>query len=431
MGSITLNVDPNTWNDVYRPYIACNIPTQILFGGGSSGKSLFLSRRGGLDVFRQPRNYLVIRNVANTIKGSVWNEITKALRFFKIYNYWKINKSESTIINKLTGYGFYFRGLDNTEKVKSVSPERGVFTDIWIEEATEITELQYNDLLVRQRGESKMPKRVIMSFNPVYRNHWIFKRFFKNWRDNDKIYIDDKLLILKTTYRDNRFLSEQEIKRLEQFKESSPYHYNVYCLGNWGVLGKLIITNWEVRDLSSEFDRFDNFRNGLDFGYTNDPTAFIRSSRLRDDNELYILAETGGRGWSNQYIAGQVKPIIGSDILKCDCAEPKSIDELITYDIAAQPCKKGKDSVLHGIQWLQTKKIIVHTSCQNPINELSIWQWQRNKHGEYINKPVDANNHWMDALRYAWDDEINSDGGPGIYTFADYQRDMKNGKMGG
>lgn len=427
--AINLNVNPKIHNKAYRPLLKDNTETQIIFGGSSSGKSMFLARRAVMDVFEGNRNYLCARNVASYIKPSIFREILAAISYLKLKPYFKVNLSELTITNRIRGTQFLFVGCDDTEKVKSIRAENGPITDLWVEEATEISEPAYNNLSLRLRGRAKVSKRYILSFNPIYRTHWIYKRFFsKIWKENDKIYKDEQLCILKTTYKDNRFLDKTEIRTLERYKTISPYHYNVYALGNWGVLGKLIYTNWEVQDLTEIRSRCDFYRNGLDFGYTNDPASFSRSGRVGDPDTIYIFDEDGGFGWDNPTIARNISPRVGEEIVTCDSAEPKSIDELKfgTPFINAMPCTKGPGSLLHGIQWLQQKHFIVDKQCQEHINELSIWQWKQNKNGEHINVPVDANNHWLDALRYAWDREINFVGLPGIYTDADYKKELQN-----
>ena len=301
-----------------------------------------------------------------------------------------------------------FAGTDDPEKLKSIRPAKGVFTDIWFEEATEISEPAFNQILLRQRGgDPDIVKRTTLSFNPIYRTHWIVKRFFKGVPESG-VYRSDKLLIVHSTHKDNRFLTSQDRDIIEAMKEVSVYHYQVYALGQWGILGNRVFDNWKIID--TDETKYDNYRNGLDFGFTNDPSALARS--VRKENKITVLYPSNGElyhtGLTNQQLAKILKSKLGdSEVVWCDNSEPKSIAELKLAGVNAKPVKKGKDSLIHGIQWLQQQKIEVDRRCQNAINELSIYQWKKDKDDESINIPVDANNHFIDALRYSYEREMD------------------------
>ena len=401
---VKLNVSTKIFNDVYIPYLFDDTPTQIFYGGSSSGKSVFLAQRTVLDLMKGGRNYLIVRNVAKTIRGSVYNEIIKAISNMGLSRFFTVQKSEFTI-TCFNGYQILFCGLDDPEKIKSITPAKGVITDIWIEEATEVDYNAYKQLTKRLRGRSKVSKRLIMSFNPILQDHWIYKEFFLNvWDDSKKKYKDDKLLILKTTYKDNRFLTEQDIRALEDEKDK--YFYEVYTLGNWGVLGTVIFKNWRVEDLSWLRDIADNYRNGLDFGFAEDPSALVHTHYDRKKKTIYVLDELYMPWLTNDVLAEEVKKIIGNQLVVCDSAEPKSIKELRQYGVNAIGAKKGKDSVNHGIQWLQQQTIVVDVKCQNMKNELMKYRWKEDKNGNVLPVPVDKDNHLIDALRYAYEDEF-------------------------
>lgn len=401
---VKLNVSTKIFNDVYIPYLFDDTPTQIFYGGSSSGKSVFLAQRTVLDLMKGGRNYLIVRNVAKTIRGSVYNEIIKAISNMGLSRFFTVQKSEFTI-TCFNGYQILFCGLDDPEKIKSITPAKGVITDIWIEEATEVDYNAYKQLTKRLRGRSKVSKRLIMSFNPILQDHWIYKEFFLNvWDDSKREYKDDKLLILKTTYKDNRFLTEQDIRSLEDEKDK--YFYEVYTLGNWGVLGTVIFKNWRVEDLSWLRDIADNYRNGLDFGFAEDPSALVHTHYDRKKKTIYVLDELYMPWLTNDVLAEEVKKIIGNQLVVCDSAEPKSIKELRQYGVNAIGAKKGKDSVNHGIQWLQQQTIVVDVRCQNMKNELMKYRWKEDKNGNVLPVPVDKDNHLIDALRYAYEDEF-------------------------
>ena len=193
-----IEFDPALCNAVYLPLLQDDTRTQIVFGGGSSGKSHFLGQRTVLDTL-QGRNYLILRNVARTLRGSVWNEVTKAITTMGLGDWFLVGKSDMTITALNNGAQIMFAGLDDVEKIKSITPANGVLTDIWVEEATEIDKDDYKQLEKSLRGLSKHKKRITLSFNPVYKEHWIYREFFGDWQDGASEYRDDGLSILKTT----------------------------------------------------------------------------------------------------------------------------------------------------------------------------------------------------------------------------------------
>lgn len=403
---INVNISQKVFNSVYLDYLTDEIRTQIFFGGASSGKSVFVvGQRVVYDLLQGKRNYLIIRNVAGTSRNSTFNEVKKIIIAWKISEYFKINKSEM-IIACVNGVQAMFAGLDDVEKLKSITPVKGVVTDILVEEATETTEDDLKQLQKRLRGKSKVKKRIILVFNPIMRSHWIYTSYFKGkFHDDDSFYQDKDLLILKTTYKDNlKFLEKDDIEALEN--EKNEYFYNVYTLGNWGILGDVIFTNWKVKDLTGMIPHFDNIRNGLDFGYANDPVAYNRMHYDKKRKLLYIFKEIHEFGLTNPQLADRIKPIIGRERLTCDSAEPKSIQELKDHNINAVGAMKGRDSVNFGIQWLQGNDIIIDKRCQETINEFQVYQWKKTKQGETINTPVDKDNHHIDDIRYGMESDM-------------------------
>jgi phage terminase large subunit len=397
---IEYDISKKLINKIYIEHVHAQQDIQIFFGGSSSGKSYFLAQRCILDVVQSKRNYLICRKVARTMRKSVYNEIIKTIERFNMAKLFEVNKSDGTI-TCINGNQILFAGLDDTEKIKSITPASGVITDIWIEEATETERNDILQLTKRLRGISEVKKRLIMSFNPIFQNHWIYKEYFTHFMDSP--YISDSLLILKTTYKDNAFLTDQDINNLEN--ESDTYYYNVYTLGNWGTLGKVIFTNWKVETIEIPFHQFYN---GLDFGFSVDPVAFIRCSYDKNKKTLYILDEFEELDFTNDQIADKVKAIIGSEYITCDSAEPKSIKELRSMGVNALSAKKGKGSVNFGIDWLKRQTIIISPHCINFKRELELYQYDTDKNGIIINRPIDKNNHLLDALRYALE-EIMTD----------------------
>jgi len=392
-------------NKAYIPYFNKSQFTQIYYGGSSSGKSYFLASKVVLDNLNGV-NWLVCRNVATTIGMSVFNEITKAISNMGLTKYYKINRSTMSVTCLLNNRQILFAGLDDAEKIKSVTPIDDVLHRIWIEEATEVKREAYKQLTKRLRGntKSKFSKCVILSFNPILRSHWIYKEFFGEWQDDKTSFENNRLSILKTTYKDNLFLTDDDRKQLED--ETDEYYYQVYTLGNFGVLGHVIFKNWHTEDLSSLIPTFDRIHNGLDFGYSVDPNALIRVHLDKKRKKIYVFDEWYQAGMSDSELIRLLKSKIGTQYVTCDSAEPKTIDFLYANDIRAVAAVKGADSVNRGIRWLQDYEIIVDFRCQNFKNEIEQYHWKEDRKGNVMAMPADVNNHLIDALRYALCDEI-------------------------
>lgn len=385
-------------NDTYLPYLEADQYTQIFFGGSSSGKSYFLAQRIVIDNCNG-YNYLVCRNVANTLRKSVFNEICKSISNMQLSMFYRINKSELTITCTINGKQILFAGLDDVEKLKSITPAEGILERIWIEEATEIKREAYLQLKKRLRGRTDKHKGIILSFNPVLKSHWIYKEFFAGrWDESGNLYRDDRLLILKTTYKDNQFLTQDDIYELEH--EEDEYFYNVYTLGNWGILGNLIFKNWATEDLSKKMASFDNIYNGLDFGFSN-PNAGVRCHVSEKQKKIYIFRTLHKRGQTYDSLIRDVRQMIGNEIITCDSEDSRGLFMLRSGGINAIAAKKGADSVISGITWLQGYKIVVDIHCQEMINELQQYHWQTDKDGNVVEKPVKKEDHLLDALRYA------------------------------
>ena len=402
MPNIKIEVDEGVFNAVYLPHLNNLSRTQIIYGGSSSGKSVFIAQRCVLDVAKGGRNYLVCRQVARTIKNSVFAQITRVINEWGLGNLFTVNKSDY-IITCANGYQIIFVGLDDVEKIKSIVPAKGAWTDIWLEEATETDRASVKQLEKRQRGgDESTPKRMTLSFNPILQSHWIYSEYFSGLDDHEK-HESETLSVLKTWYIHNRFLTPDDIRDLEN--ETDPYYYNVYTLGNWGVLGNVIFKNWRTEDLLPMRDQFTNHKHGLDFGFSSDPAALIATHYDKAHKTIYVYDELYETGLTNDVLATILKEKVERRPVVCDSAEPKSIQELRGHGVLALPARKGKDSVLYGIQWLQQQTIVIDSRCINTRNELSQYKWKEDAAGNALPVPIDRNNHLIDALRYAYEDE--------------------------
>lgn len=403
-----VEIPRSAYNYAYVPLLRDVNRTQIVFGGSSSGKSVFLSQRTIRDVMKGGRNYLVCRQVGKTNRKSTFEEIKKVIKSWGVNQLFTIRESDMTITCH-NDYQIFFGGLDDVEKLKSITPKKGVITDIWVEEATEASQDSIKQLYKRQRGgDEETPKRLTLSFNPILISHWIYQEYFAPiaWADDQTEHAADDLTILKTWYIHNRFLTADDVRDLENEKDE--YYRAVYSFGNWGVLGDVIFKNWRVEDLSGMVNQFTNYRHGLDFGFSSDPAAMPVTHYDKNHKRIYIYNELYERGLTNDVLADEVLGLIGQEYVTCDSAEPKSIAELQQHGVRALAAGKGKDSVLHGIQWLQQQEIIIDSSCINTRNEFQQYQWKKDKDGNSLRQPTDKNNHLIDGLRYGYERDMIS-----------------------
>jgi phage terminase large subunit len=420
---VRVMIDPHIFNDVYRPYLQEMARTQIFFGGSSSGKSVFVvGQRPVIDVMQGGRNYLICRAVGRTIRRSVFNQVERTIEEFGVRDLFDVNKSEMTI-TCVNGYQIFFAGLDDAEKIKSITPRIGALTDIVIEEATECSLSTIKQLYKRQRGgDESVPKRLVLLFNPILREHWIFSEYFApiGWDEDDTEYRapDDSLTILRTWFVHNRFLTEAD--KADLLGETDKYYSDVYTWGKFGVLGNVIFTNWRIEDLSEMRNQFTNIRVGLDFGFDPAPAAVIVSHYDKNRRTIYVYDELCDSGMSDEVLAKEALEMVGKTTITCDSAEKKSIAKLRSLGVDARPAKKGPDSVNFGIKWLQgsekdekigRRTIIVDKSCVNTQNELRQYKWKEGPDGNPILRngkpvPVDENNHLIDALRYAYENDM-------------------------
>ena len=377
---------------------------RVVKGGRGSKKSTTTALWIIYNMMKYPlANTLIIRRVFNTHKDSTYTQLKWASNVLKVSHLWKFSKSplEATYIP--TGQKILFRGLDDPMSITSITVEHGHLCWCWFEEAFQVmNEDDFNKVDMSIRGE--LPKgyfkQITLSFNPWSEKHWLKKRFF-DVKDED-------VLAITTNYTCNEFLGEDDKKLFEKMKLNNPRRYNIEGLGNWGIAEGLVYNNFEELDFNVEnIKKRPNVKSafGLDFGYTNDPTAFIASLIDLDNMEIFIFDEHYQKAMSNKDIANMIKykgyskeRIIG------DSSEPKSIDDIKRQGIyRLKGARKGKDSILNGIQYIQDFKIYVHPKCENTLIELSNYVWDT-KEGNVINKPIDDYNHLMDALRYSLED---------------------------
>lgn len=348
-------------------------------------------------------NLLVVRAVMNTHRDSTFAQLKWAQERLGVAHLWQNTVSPMEMVYKPTGQKILFRGFDDVLKLASTTVNKGYLCFVWIEEAFEIEreeDFQKLDLSV-PRGKVPAPlfKQTTITFNPWSEKHWLKKRFFDKKYDNVEVYT--------TNYLCNEFLDETDRKIFEDMKQNNPTQYRTAGLGNWGISEGLIYKNFSVETPNITADEEWKWRNffGLDYGYTNDPTAFIAFKANPIDKIIYIYDEFYKKGMLNSDIAELIKKKgYSKEKIRADSAEPKSNDDLRRMGISRiQPSVKGKDSIVNGIASICEYKIFVNPKCVNTIQELSSYCWDKSSTGNR-NMPVDSNNHLMDAMRYAFGD---------------------------
>lgn len=272
------------------------------------------------------------------------------------------------------------------------------------EEAYEITKETDFDMLdesIRGQVPEGLFKQVTLTFNPWNERHWLKKRFFDAEDKTD-------ILAMTTNYLCNEWLDEADKRVFEAMKKNNPRRYQVAGLGNWGIVDGLVYENWKEQEFKLDDVKQHISTFGLDFGYTNDPSAFFVGFLDLPNKKLYVYDEFYQKGMSNKAIYEKIYSMgYAKERIIADCAEPKSIDEIKTLGVRRmRGAKKGRDSINNGIQWIQDLEIIIHPRCVNFITEISNYSWGTDKFGNKLNTPIDDFNHLMDAMRYALEEYI-------------------------
>ena len=401
---------PDVVGKGYKTFWNCKCRYRVVKGSRASKKSKTTALWYIYHMMKyKDANTLVVRKTFRTLKDSCFAELKWAVHRLHVDHLWNFKESplEATYIP--TGQKIYFRGLDDSLKITSITVDVGVLCWMWIEEAYEIMKESDFDMLDESiRGEvpEGLFKQITITFNPWNERHWLKKRFFDH--------PDEDVLAMTTNYLCNEWLDETDLNLFEKMKQNNPRRYAVAGLGGWGIVEGLVFENWKEEEFRfitrSEAKEGqtgiikDDLKPafGLDFGYTNDPSAFFCGMLDLENKKLYVFDEFYEKGLSNKAIAQRIESMgFRKEKITADCAEPKSIDELNTFQLHVTGAKKGKDSINNGIQWIQELQIIVHPRCVNFLTEISNYTWDTDKFGKKLNVPIDDFNHLMDAMRYA------------------------------
>ena len=412
---------PDVVGKGYKDFWSFKGRYRVVKGSRASKKSKTMALWVIYNMMKYPgSNTLVIRKTFRTLKDSCYTELQWAVDRLQVGSLWTFKESPLEATYVPTGQKIYFRGLDDPLKVTSITVKVGYLCWAWIEEAYEImTEADFDTIDESIRGSVPAPlwKQFTMTFNPWNERHWIKHRFFDDFTGYDiegnkqykprptPLSADGEILAITTNYLCNEWLDEADRRVFERMKENNPRRYAVAGLGGWGVVDGLVYEKWreEAFDLD-EVRRAPGLKSafGLDFGYTNDPTALFCGLVDLQNKKLYVFDEMYEKGLSNKRICANITALgYAKERITADSAEPKSIDELKSMGLRVSPAVKGRDSISNGIQFIQDFEIIVHPRCVNFLTEIQNYVWSKDKFGKKLNAPIDDFNHLMDAMRYA------------------------------
>ena len=393
---INLKIKPSVFCPIYYPYLLdYQYRYNVFYGGRASGKTKFIMQKLLIKGLKEKRTILLMRKQTTQLRDSVWKEILQVIDDFHLSQFFTVNKTEFRITCSINGTEFKCLGLDEPEKIKGFADISDVFLD-------EVTGFNQEDVELidgtLRSPKFKLPLQMYFSFNPISKANFVYKYF-----GFDTGITPPNTFILKSTYLDNPFLGENVAERYEALKQRDYRRWQIEALGDFVSLDKLVFQNYKVEE-------FDHTKIngvllcGLDYGFVNDISAFVASLLDEENKKIYVFKIWGDTNKTNDELSNIIKSMgFSKSLIIADCAEQKSIEEMKRAGILRiKPSVKGADSIIHGIQKLQQYDIIIHPSCEGIITEFENYSWQKDKQsGEYINKPIDSFNHYIDALRYS------------------------------
>ena len=393
---INLKIKPSIFCPIYYPYLLdYQYRYNVFYGGRASGKTKFIMQKLLIKGLKEKRTILLMRKQTTQLRDSVWKEILQVIDDFHLSQFFTVNKTEFRITCLINGTEFKCLGLDEPEKIKGFADISDVFLD-------EVTGFNQEDVELidgtLRSPKFKLPLQMYFSFNPISKANFVYKYF-----GFDTGITPPNTFILKSTYLDNPFLGDNVAERYEALKQRDYRRWQIEALGDFVSLDKLVFQNYKVE----EFDHTKingTLLCGLDYGFVNDISAFVASLLDEENKKIYVFKIWGDTNKTNDELSNIIKSMgFSKSIIIADCAEQKSIEEMKRAGILRiKPSVKGADSIIHGIQKLQQYDIIIHPSCEGIITEFENYSWQKDKQsGEYINKPIDSFNHYIDALRYS------------------------------
>lgn len=390
-------------SSAYYPLFTSRMRYLVYKGSRGSGKSYAAAVKVLVDMMVYPYvNWIVLRQYAYTQKDSTFATLKKVAAVLGVYDMFKWTQSPLEVTYKLTGQKIYFRGMDSPLKITSITPTIGQLCRAWYEEAYELKTLDaFNTVEESMRGE--LPEggfyQTLITFNPWSERHWLKPEFF------DKDTARSGVYATTTTYHDNEHLNDDYVAALEEMLTRNPNRARVAVLGDWGVAEGLVFDGlFETRDFDMKSISRLPKSVGLDFGFKNDPTAGIFIAVDQINHVIYVYDEFYKHGLLTGQIAQQLIQHKAYGLpITADSAGANLIAELTRVHgvPGIQPSGKGKDSVVQGIQYMQSYRYVISPRCKGLLEEMNLYVYDRDKQGNWLNTPVDANNHAIDALRYA------------------------------
>src|SRR5699024_55237 len=348
-------------------------------------------------------NTLVIRRYSYTNKQSTYTDLKWAINRLGHDKLFKFNESLPEITYIPTGQEILFRGLDNPLKITSITVDSGILSNVWVEEAYELEDMDAMDTLIESiRGSHPSDdffKQITLTFNPWHEGHFLKREFF------DKKTKRRDTLSLTTTFRVNEWLDDVDRQRMEDLYVTNSARARIVCDGEWGVAEGLVFENFQVKDFDilNKVKELQETTHGQDYGFTHDPTTLISAVVDMENKELWLYQEHYETGMTTNDIYKMLdeKDMLGASITG-DSAEPRLISELRSKGVKRlHRSVKGKNSIIHGIQFLQQFNIYIHPSLKRTIEEFNTYTWKQDRSGKWLNEPIDDNNHVIDALRYS------------------------------
>lgn len=386
-------------NKAYWPLVEDKSRFQILRGGSGSGKSHFIAQDEiQKQIFEKGTNLLITRQTGKSNRTSTFPLMRQVLYGFGASDLFHVRETDMVMKCKHNGNEIRFGGLDDVEKVKSMTFTNGPLTRIWMEEASENKEEDFNQLDLRLRGQAKVPFQMRLSFNPISSMHWLKSRFYDSQIESAHTF---KLL---TTYKDNQYIDPVYASRLENLANVDKTFYDVYCLGKWGTFGNIIFTNWVEEPCPYNEEDFDEVLSGMDFGF-NHPLAIekigMKDGEMWSFDELYVREKTNRE--VIDLVDNESGPITKQHKCVADSAEPARIKEWKKCGFKnVVPAIKGKDSVSRGIDYLKSRKWHVDPDkCPGLLAELQSYSYKKDRDGNKTDEPVNYKDDAIAAVRYA------------------------------
>ncbi|GBG94637.1 phage terminase large subunit [Ligilactobacillus salitolerans] len=372
-------------------------------GSRGSGKSYATAIKVIIDTLQYDYvNWLVLRQFFGTQKDSTFATLKKVAYDLGVAEMFKFTVSPLEITRKDTGQRIFFRGMDDPLKITSIQTTHGNLCRIWAEECYELKDEPALDT-VEESMRGILPAggfyQSVFTFNPWSDKHFLKHRFFDEKTRKARTYS------ATTTYKDNSHLNADYVEDLEDMLKSNPNRARVAVLGEWGVAEGLVFEGlFEQRDFGME--EIANLPKviGLDFGFKHDPTAAEFMAIDQKKRIVYVYDEIYQQGMLTQQIAQALAQhkAFGLPII-ADSAEQRLITELQqVYGVPnIKPAGKGKDSIIQGIQFMQSYRFIIHPKAKGLWEEMNTYVYAKDKFGNWTNQPEDANNHAIDSLRYS------------------------------